>query len=280
MSFPRHLLVCAALAAAFAAPASEAKRKLLLVSSSQMDQMGAEAFEKLKATDKLSRDPKRLAQSQCVVAALVKVLPEKLARQNWEVQVFDDPNPNAFALPGGKVGVNTGMFALIKSQDELAAVIGHEIAHVAEQHANQRISRQMLVGVGLEAVGAYTGQRTSPERAKATMGLLGLGAQVGVMLPNSREQEAEADRAGQDYYGPRRLQSRGCGAAVATHDVGQPQWRAAANPVHAPRPAEPHPQAGRTGPRPAARIPGRARRRTSPGLLLSGCPGSNAATSY
>ena len=199
MSFPRHLLVCAALAATLAAPASEAKRKLLLVSSSQMDQMGAEAFEKLKATDKLSRDPKRLAQSQCVVAALVKVLPEKLARQAWEVQVFDDPNPNAFALPGGKVGVNTGMFALIKSQDELAAVIGHEIAHVAEQHANQRISRQMLVGVGLEAVGAYTGQRTSPERAKATMGLLGLGAQVGVMLPNSRDQEAEADRAGQDY---------------------------------------------------------------------------------
>lgn len=199
MTLPRTLLICTALTVALAAPASEAKRKLLLVSSTQMDQMGAEAFEKLKATDKLSRDPKRLAQAQCVVSALVRVLPDKLARQSWEVQVFEDPNPNAFALPGGKVGVNTGMFAVIKSQDELAAVIGHEIAHVSEQHANQRISRQMLVGVGLEAVGAYTGQRTSPERAKTTMGLLGLGAQVGVMLPNSREQEAEADRDGQEF---------------------------------------------------------------------------------
>jgi len=198
MSLRRSLLTSFTLALVLGAPASEAKRKLLLVSSAQMDQMGAEAFEKLKATDKLSRDPKRLAQSQCVVAALVRVLPENLARQSWEVQVFDDPNPNAFALPGGKVGVNTGMFAVIKSQDELAAVIGHEIAHVAEQHANQRISRQMLVGIGLDAVGAYTGQRTSPDRAKMTMGLLGLGAQVGVMLPNSRDQEAEADRVGQE----------------------------------------------------------------------------------
>jgi len=197
MPFSRTLLTGITLALALAAPASEAKYKLLLVSSAEMDQMGAEAFEKLKATDKLSRDPKRLAQSQCVVSALVRVLPDKLARQNWEVQVFDDPNPNAFALPGGKVGVNTGMFAVIKSQDELAAVIGHEIAHVAEQHANQRISRQLLVGIGLDTVGAYTGQRTSPERAKMTMGLLGLGAQVGVMLPNSRQQETEADGEGQ-----------------------------------------------------------------------------------
>jgi predicted Zn-dependent protease len=177
---------------------TEARRKLLLVSSAQMDQMGTEAFEKLKATDKLSHDPKRLAQSQCVVNALVRVLPEKMARQAWEVQVFEDPNPNAFALPGGKVGVNTGMFTVIASQDELAAVIGHEIAHVSEQHANERVSRQMLVGAGLEVIGSYTGQRTSPEKAKMTMGLLGLGAQVGVLLPNSRDQEAAADRIGQE----------------------------------------------------------------------------------
>jgi predicted Zn-dependent protease len=199
MVLNRNLVIGVALVTALLATGvSEARRKLLLVSSAQMDQMGAEAFDKLKATDKLARDPRRLAQAQCVVSALVRALPERMARQAWEVQVFDDPNPNAFALPGGKVGVNTGMFAVIQSQDELAAVIGHEIAHVSEQHANERISRQMLVGAGLEAVGAYTGQRTSPERAKATMGLLGLGAQVGVMLPNSRSQEASADRLGQE----------------------------------------------------------------------------------
>ncbi len=199
MVLNRPLIVGVALATALLATGvTEARRKLLLVSSAQMDQMGVEAFDKLKATDKLSRDPRLLAQSQCVVNALVQVLPDKLKRQSWEVQVFDDANPNAFALPGGKVGVNTGMFSVVQSQDELAAVIGHEIAHVSEQHANERVSRQMLLGAGLEVVGAYTGQRTSPERAKATMGLLGLGAQVGVMLPNSRDQEAAADRIGQE----------------------------------------------------------------------------------
>jgi predicted Zn-dependent protease len=199
MALNRTLVFGVALVTALLATGvTEARRKLLLVSSAQMDQMGTDAFEKLKATDKLSRDPKRLAQSQCVVNALVRVLPEKMARQAWEVQVFEDPNPNAFALPGGKVGVNTGMFTVIASQDELAAVIGHEIAHVSEQHANERVSRQLLVGAGLEVIGSYTGQRTSPEKAKMAMGLLGLGAQVGVMLPNSRDQEAAADRIGQE----------------------------------------------------------------------------------
>jgi len=84
-----------------------------------------------------------------------------------------------------------------KSQGKRRRGSGHEIAHVAAQHAIQSLSRQLLVGIGLDTVGAYTGQRTSPERAKMTMGLLGLGAQVGVMLPNSRQQEAEADGEGQ-----------------------------------------------------------------------------------
>ncbi|WP_026802556.1 M48 family metallopeptidase [Arenimonas oryziterrae] len=196
----RSLVLMAALTTILVvSPASFARRQLLLVSNSQMDQMGAEAFDKLKASDKLSRDPRRLAQSRCVVDALVAVLPPQMSRQPWEVQVFDDPNPNAFALPGGKVGVNTGMFSVIRSQDELAAVIGHEIAHVTSQHANERVSRQMLAGVGLDMLGAYTGSKTSPERAKLIMGAMGLGAQVGVLLPNTRKQEAEADARGQEF---------------------------------------------------------------------------------
>jgi predicted Zn-dependent protease len=196
----RNTVIAAAIIVAFGFSGSlEARKKLLLVSDSQMNQMGSEAFEKLKAGDKLSTDKMKLVRTQCVVNALVAVLPEKQAKQAWEVQVFEDESPNAFALPGGKVGVNTGMFKLIKSQDELAAVIGHEIAHVVSQHANERVSQQTLTGLVLQGAGAYAGSKTSSNNTKILMAGLGLGAQIGVSLPFSRKHEKEADVLGQNY---------------------------------------------------------------------------------
>lgn len=177
----------------------QARKQLLLVSDSQMNQLGHEAFEKLKAGDKLSTDKTKLSRTQCVVNALVAVLPEKQKKQAWEVQVFEDENPNAFALPGGKVGVNTGMFRVIKSQDELAAVIGHEIAHVVSQHSNERISQQTLTGLVLQGAGSYADSKTSSNNSKLLMAGLGLGAQMGVLLPFSRKHEKEADILGQKY---------------------------------------------------------------------------------
>lgn len=196
----RHIVLATAitLAVGFSATA-QARRQLLLVSDAQMNQLGKESFEKLKAGDKLSSDKTKLARTQCVVNALVAVLPEKQAKQAWEVQVFEDENPNAFALPGGKVGVNTGMFRVIKSQDELAAVIGHEIAHVVSQHANERISQQTLAGLVLQGANAYADSKTSSSNSKLWMAGLGLSAQVGVLLPFSRKHEKEADILGQRY---------------------------------------------------------------------------------
>lgn len=177
----------------------QARKQLLLVSDSQMKQMGSEAFEKMKSSGKLSNDKIKQARTQCVVDALIAVLPEKQAKQAWEVQVFEDENPNAFALPGGKVGVNTGMFKIIESQDELAAVLGHEIAHVVSQHANERVSQQTLTGLVLQGAGTYAGSKTSSNNAKLWMAGLGLGAQLGVSLPFSRRHEKEADTFGQKY---------------------------------------------------------------------------------
>jgi predicted Zn-dependent protease len=172
-------------------------RSLKLLSDSQMNQMGVEAFEKLKSTEKLSTDTNKQKQAQCIVDSLRAVLPAEQQKQSWEVQVFENPEPNAFALPGGKVGINTGMFDVARNQDEMAAVVGHEIAHVTREHSNERVSRQMLTGVGLQFLGSYTGSKTSPEKAKLIMGALGAGAQIGVLLPNSRKQETEADLLGQ-----------------------------------------------------------------------------------
>jgi predicted Zn-dependent protease len=196
----RNLLTAAIVAvlAAACATAPSGRKQLLLVSGGQMAQMGATSFEQLKRSDKLARDPVRLGQVQCVVRALTAALPAN-ARAGWEVQLFDDPNPNAFALPGGKVGVNTGMFNIARNQDQLAGVIVHEIAHVLFQHANERVSQQMAAGIGVQAIGAYTGSRTSPQTTQMLMGALGLGAQLGVMLPFSRKHESEADVYGQQY---------------------------------------------------------------------------------
>ncbi|MBS3896871.1 M48 family metallopeptidase [Silanimonas sp.] len=188
-------LVLALLAGCATSPTG--RSQFIAVSDAQMDQLGATAFAQMKQNDRLSRDPSKIATANCVVDALKVALPPQAQRMAWEVQVFADENPNAFALPGGKVGVNTGMWTVAKTQDELAAVLAHELAHVLSRHAAERVSQQMAAGVALEAAQTYTGSRTSPENTRMLMGALGLGAQLGVMLPFSRAHETEADVLGQ-----------------------------------------------------------------------------------
>lgn len=192
-------LATIAIAAALAAPgASQARRPLHLVSEQQLDQMGEQAFAQMKAEKPMSNDPRQLAAAQCVVSALRTVLPQPYSTQPWEVRVFVDKSPNAFALPGGKVGVNTGMFNLIRSQDELAAVLGHEIGHVVAHHHNERVSRQLVAQTGLKLFGAFVSGRASPTAARGLVTAAGGGTQLFLLLPNSRTQEAEADGIGQE----------------------------------------------------------------------------------
>lgn len=196
----KRALASIAIAAALALPgASQARRPLHLVSEQQLNQMGEQAFEQMKAQKPQTSDPRQLAAAQCVVAALRNVIPQPYSTQPWEVRVFVDKSPNAFALPGGKVGVNTGMFNLIRSQDELAAVLGHEIGHVVAQHHNERVSRQLVAQTGLRIFSAYAGSHASPTAARGLVTAAGGGAQLLFLLPNSRTQEAEADGLGQQF---------------------------------------------------------------------------------
>jgi len=190
-------LAVVALALAGCATSPTGRSQFIAVSDAQMDRLGATSFERMKQSDRLSRDGRKLATAQCVVSALKEALPASAQRLDWEVQVFADDNPNAFALPGGKIGVNTGMWTVAATPDELAAVLAHELAHVISRHAAERVSQQMAAGVALEAAQAYSGSRTTPENTRLLMGALGLGAQVGVMLPFSRVHETEADVLGQ-----------------------------------------------------------------------------------
>ncbi|MGD8875104.1 MAG: M48 family metallopeptidase, partial [Gammaproteobacteria bacterium] len=115
---------------------------------------------------------------------------------NWEVVVFNDSDANAFALPGGKIGVYTGLLKVAENQDQLATVIGHEVAHVLARHSNERVSQKFAVEQGLSLISAIANPQSGT--GQTLMGLLGVGAQYGVLMPYSRIQESEADILGLD----------------------------------------------------------------------------------
>lgn len=167
------------------------------VSQAQLDQLGAQAFTEAKTKGPLSKDAGQNAYVRCVVNALVRQLPSQAQGAAWETAVFANNEPNAFALPGGKVGVNTGIFSVARNQDQLAAVLAHEIGHVVENHHDERITRQMGTQAGLGIAGALLGSRYGQGAADATSQIGGAAAQGLFLLPGSRTQESEADVVGQ-----------------------------------------------------------------------------------
>ncbi len=170
------------------------RKQILLFPESQMAQMGAAAYQETKKGTPISKNSKSNAYVSCITDAIVaKVEPNK----EWEVTVFDSEQVNAFALPGGKIGVYTGLLGVAKNQHQLAAVIGHEIAHVTARHGNARVSASTLTQVGLVAAQVLAGGASKEKQQ--LLGLLGLGAQVGILLPYGRGQESESDILGLVY---------------------------------------------------------------------------------
>lgn len=167
------------------------------VSQQQLDQLGAQAFTELRQKKAVSGDASRNAYVACVVDALVRELPPQWQRYTWEEALFVDKEPNAFALPGGKVGVYTGMFQVARTQDQLAAVIGHEIGHVVDNHHNERITRQFGAQAALQVGAMLAGSRYGAGAEQLVGGGGGLLLQTTFLLPGSRVQETEADVVGQ-----------------------------------------------------------------------------------
>ncbi len=182
------LPVLAALAGCGTSPTG--RNQLLVFPADQLDAMGVQAFEEMRTQLTVESDPAINDYVRCVATAITDKLDQK--GTNWEVVVFKDDNPNAFALPGGKMGVYTGMLKVAENQDQLASVLGHEVGHVLAQHGNERVSQQQLTNVALTAAAG------SGYVDPLTMQALGLGAQVGILLPYSRAHESEADVIGLD----------------------------------------------------------------------------------
>lgn len=169
------------------------RQQVLLFSGAEMSKLGAQSFEQLKQQEKISKDAKTNRYVQCVSNTITDTLGPQPDFEEWEVVVFDSDQVNAFALPGGKIGVYTGLLKVAVNQDQLATVIGHEIAHVTANHGNERMSRSQLTSVGLEISNvALAGN----EYQSIAMAGLGLGVQYGVMMPYGRAQESESDIVG------------------------------------------------------------------------------------
>jgi metalloendopeptidase OMA1, mitochondrial len=181
------------------------RSQLLMTSVSQEMQMGAQAYNQVKSDPKMrvSQDPREIEPVKRVAARIVEAAKRskyaEMANQfHWEVTVIkDDKTANAFALPGGKMAIYTGIFPMAKTEAGLAAVMGHEVVHALARHGAERMSQGQLTNAGLQVVGVAAGAAGgSGMLGQAAMAALGAGAQVGVLLPFSRKHESEADYIG------------------------------------------------------------------------------------
>lgn len=209
----KALLLSVAIATAVAGcsttTSSTGRKQVVGLSEAQLAQMGEQAFEQAKQKTPQSRDSRQTAYVGCVVNAIVRQVPSPWNQLRWEFALFQDNEANAWALPGGKVGVYTGIFNVARNQDQLAGVIAHEIGHVIERHHNERITRQQGASTGLQILSALVGARYG-EGVGNTVGQVGsLGAQGLILLPNSREQEGEADVVGQQLMAKAGFDPRG-----------------------------------------------------------------------
>lgn len=176
---------------------SMGRKQVMLFSDAELDTMGAASFDEMKKNTPISADKATNDFVQCVASAITKNVPKSVHQGDWEVVVFDSAQVNAFALPGGKIGVYTGILNVTENQDQLGAIIGHEVGHVIEHHSNERLSANKLQNIGMAAATAAVGF-TDIENKGLWMAGLGIGLQYGVIMPYGRAHESEADIVGQE----------------------------------------------------------------------------------
>jgi predicted Zn-dependent protease len=176
------------------------RQQLILVSDAQLTQMAQASWDQVRQKQRVSQD--RALQNRVRNVGHRTVRAAGMNPDQWEFVVFENDATNAFVVPGGKVGFYTGMLKQMRNDDQIAAVMGHEVAHITTRHAAERVSQQLAAGVGLSLTQAIANP------GDEIMGALGVGAMLGVILPYSRRHELEADRIGLGYmrgagYNPR-----------------------------------------------------------------------------
>ncbi|MGE3309946.1 MAG: M48 family metallopeptidase [Limisphaerales bacterium] len=173
------------------------RRSFNFMSESEEMQLGFSEFDKMKKEVPISKDAAANALVKRVGERIAAVAP--LPNAQWEFVVFESKEANAFCLPGGKVGIYTGILPITKDEAGLATVMGHEVAHAVARHGGERMS----MASGIQTVGSVTSSFLGTSKygswAPVFEQVYGVGAQVGVALPHSRRNESEADRMGLKY---------------------------------------------------------------------------------
>lgn len=181
----------------------------LLVSEREIEIESQKAWEQMKASLPVSRDLSKRTQVNCIAKKIIRQLDEPFVDEDWEIEVFENPGVNAFAMPGGKLGVYTGLFSVASNQDELATVIGHEIAHVTEKHSYERAKREMRTRVGTTIGMAVIAGNMANRQITSQADIYEMNNQInavntmsqilstyGLNLPFNRKQESDADKTG------------------------------------------------------------------------------------
>ncbi len=180
------------------------RHQLSMVPESTMRSTSFQNYNEVLKSSKLSGDKQKTELVKNVGKKVQKAvekffadkgLSSELDGYEWEFNLIESPELNAWCMPGGKVAVYTGILPVAKDEAGLAAIMGHEIAHAVAQHGNERVSQQLLVQLG--GVGLSAAMQNKPEQTqKIWMAVFGYGSQYGIMLPYSRLHENEADRLG------------------------------------------------------------------------------------
>ena len=172
------------------------RSQLNLVSADEEVKLGVTEFQQTKDKTPISKDAQANAMVQRAGQGIAAVA--NLPNAQWEFVVFESPEANAWCLPGGKVGVYTGILPITKDEAGLATVIGHEVAHATAHHGAERMSQQMAAQLGGNLAGALASSKSQATQALVGQAY-GVASEVGVLLPFSRKQEAEADYIGLLY---------------------------------------------------------------------------------
>ena len=179
------------------------RSQLIFAGENTMAQAAASSWTQIKQQQRVSRNPTYTSRLNRVAPRLLTAAGENPAQ--WEYLVFDSDDLNAFALPGNKIGIYTGIMDIMANDSQLAAVVGHEIAHVEYRHSAERYSQNVLASVGVIGAtvalgsGCDSRDQACQDRSTAAASALGIGAMYGAILPFSRKHELEADVGGVRY---------------------------------------------------------------------------------
>ncbi|MFK7863195.1 MAG: M48 family metallopeptidase [Pseudohongiellaceae bacterium] len=166
------------------------RRQVVLYSDAEMARQGEQAYRQMQQELPVTSSSRETNYAQCVANHVIQALDDSDRNSAvWEVTVFDADQANAFALPGGKIGVYNGLFDTAVNQDQLAAVLAHEVGHVLADHSNERASQSTIRNVGIAAAQIFGVSNT-------TVQLVDKATELGLFLPFNRTQESEADRIG------------------------------------------------------------------------------------